>query len=128
MGSKIAKGNWSHRKIAMEIHELLDLPLDKHGEPVLGYTIVRTIAKAMREALQRGESIRINGFGIFKPYLRPSHRTGNNIIKRGIANSPVAIEWGPKTFAKFTPSEQLMAMLNQGVNWDEKRAMESWNK
>lgn len=118
--------NLTHRDLALSIHELLDLPL-KNGRPVIGYKIVKAIARSLRDAVKRGEEIRIPGFGIFRTVTWKPHRTGNPFLTQNL-HSPVPIEGKPRKVVTFLPSEQLLAMLNRGTTWQEKRAMSNWDK
>lgn len=114
--------------LARTIHETLDLPPDAHGDPSDGIAIVHAILNSMRDALRRGEDITIKGFGTFTIVHGKPRRTGSNFITQQGTRSPVPITHRPKSYVVFKPSEQVLAMLNLGTNWDEKRAMEIWNK
>jgi nucleoid DNA-binding protein len=127
MASRNTKGGF-HRHCAIDIHDLLDIPLDKNGDPSLGTKILRAIIATMRDALHRGEDVKIPGFGIFRVVEWKPKRTGNNIISQDGTRSPVPLERMSKRVVTFIPAEQLKAMLNLGTTWDEKRAMETWNK
>ncbi len=115
-------------KLAMQITDLLGLPLNSHGDPAKGIQILRACTSAMREALKRGEEIEVRGFGKFIITGHSGRRTGSNFVSSDGIKSPVPMEHRPKKYVKFIPGEQLRAMLNKGTSWDEKRAMEIWNK
>lgn len=118
----------ANRKLAIEIHNLIDEPLDHHGDPALGYKIIYAITRAISSALKRGETVSVRGFGKFSVVDGKPRRTGNNIITQSGVRSPVPIDHAPKRYVVFKPSEQILAMLNRGTTWDEKRAMEIWSK
>lgn len=122
--------------LAMEIHELLDEPLDKFKKyPSLGSKIIDIICQTVRDGLGRGESVIINGFGRFdlvqgKSYYMPhcamSKPPGENTVKQTIY-SPVPILIEGRKYVKFTPSFHLKAMLNQdSPTANEKKAMRTW--
>ena len=124
----MALRNTKRYQLALHIHDLLDLPLNRHGDPSLGLKILNTISTSMKNALRKGEDVKIRGFGsfvIFQP--KGPRRAGNNFLTQSGDRSPVPLEYMPRKHVKFIPSEQLLAMLNLGTNWDEKRAMSIWN-
>jgi nucleoid DNA-binding protein len=116
-------------RLALQIHDLLDIPLNKHNDPDVGFKIIRAISTTMRDALKRGESVSVRGFGKFR-VVEPKgiRRTGNNIARQSGERYAAPLQHMPKRYVKFIPSEQLKAMLNSGTTWDEKRAMEIWDK
>jgi len=116
-------------KLALEIHDLLDIPLDNHGEPRKGFEIIKAVTTAMSGALKRGEPVRVNGFGIFRVVeTQGTRRTGSNFARRTGERYAGTLQHLPKKYVKFIPSEQIKAMLNGDTTWDEKRAMEIWDK
>ncbi len=118
-------------KVAFDIHELLDIPLDSHNDPDVGSKIIGTILKCVEEALRRGESVSIRGFGTFRVVAEAgARRTGNNFARQSGERYATALQHLPKRRVRFYPSEQLLAMLNANTDntWDEKRAISIWNK
>lgn len=130
MGVKSARTASSLNKtqLAFLISELLDLPLDDHGEPKEGLRIVRAIITAITRALRRGESVVVRGFGIFRVVPGVPRRTGHNFLTPTFDISPVPLTSRARSRVVFEPSEQVRAMLNGGTTWDEHRAMEIWDK
>lgn len=125
----MASRNTKRYKLAREIHDLLDLPLSKHGDPEKGLAIIKAITTVMAAALHRGESVRVNGFGIFKVVeTKGTRRTGNNFALQSGERYAGTLQHLPKKYVKFIPSEQVKALLNGDTTWDEKRAMEIWDK
>lgn len=118
----------ANRALANDIHILIDEPLDHHGDPALGYKIIYAITQAIKDALKRGETVSVRGFGKFYIVQGKARRTGNNIITQQGVRSPVPMQHRAKSYVVFQPSEQILAMLNHGTTWDEKRAMEIWDK
>ena len=125
----MASRNTKLFKLALEIHDLLDIPLDNHGEPRKGFEIINAFKSTMVSALRRGEHIRVNGFGIFRVVeTKGKRRTGSNFARQTGERYGTTLEHLPKKYVKFIPSEHLKAMLNGDTTWDEKRAMEIWDK
>lgn len=112
----------------MELHKLLDLPYGSSGRPLEGRRLINILLSVLADALNRGESISVRGLGKFKVVQWRGSRSGANYIAAGRQRSPVVIDHPPRKRVIFQPSEQLLAMLNLGTTWDEKRAMEIWNK
>jgi nucleoid DNA-binding protein len=116
-----------HLSLALQIHEALDEPFDRHGEPALGYKIVNAIKAAITKALRRGEDVYVKGFGTFRVIERTPRRTGHNIVTGEPVFSPVPIAHRPRNIVIFIPSEPLKAMLNlDSPNYKERRSMETW--
>ena len=130
------------KSLARELHELLELPMSvlhssggfRYERPLKGTFIIRTIIKTMVDALQRGESIRIPGFGTFKVESRnvPSGGAIRASTKDGriIGNTKTSIPHPPKQKVVFYPSVHLQAMVNLKFpnvpNYHQKIAIESW--
>ena len=112
-------------QLAELIHDLLDIPNDGHGNPIVGLKIVNAIITTMIAALQRGEDVEVKGFGIFRIHTRKPRRTGNNfLLNRPNIHSPVPITWPTKKYVRFYPAAQLRALLNPtGTNRVERRAL-----
>ena len=119
-----------------EINRLLDVPV-LDSNPTLGRLILRTIRKAMTEALRRGEDIHIKGFGKFKVVTRKPYYTHSTYItyadehgnRSKAPKSPVPIYHPARKVVTFTPAEQLKAMVNAPTptTWDERRAVTLWS-
>lgn len=116
--------------LAMLLHELFDEPIDRvTRSPKWGMELVKTIFKVITDALHRGEDVKINGFGTFyvkKPkdmlIRNLALKTGGKL--EGLSPVPILVKRKKKVY--FRPSYQLRAMLNGGINFKERRAMETW--
>lgn len=135
---------FSHTRMAEELHELLDIPLDStvkknskstYQEPNTGRRILDSIIKVLVDNLQRGESIRVNGFGTFYIRDRKEWHTGNVILVNNPRGKSVrsgkSMRVPPKQVVSFKPSNHLLAMINMGdgmePTYQQRRAMKSWN-
>ena len=119
--------NCGHLELAKQIHEILDWPNNRHGEPAFGYKVVKTIINSIAAALHRGEDVHVRGFGIFRVVIRTPRRTANSFITRDPLFSPVTINHQPRKVVIFIPSIQLQAMLNQSTpNHKEARTVAKW--
>jgi nucleoid DNA-binding protein len=110
------------RKIAQEVGYLLDLPVQGphgtfHGP---AFQLVNTVIKVVVEALQRGESVFIPGFGTFK---WKSYPLGTKYIsysyngEPATKHSPRIIQpLHPKKRVIFKPSKVLKRMLNDDMS------------
>lgn len=142
-GSK--RSSFSAGKLAVELHDLLEIPMDvyhskggfRYEEPATGRRIIVSIVKVMVDALQREESIRIPGFGVFAVKDKPARRSGHSFVavdKDGtiLATSPVPITTGPKKVVVFYPSAHLEALVNikepNVPNWAQRKAIRNWSK
>ena len=116
------------KTLAKEIHDLLDLPRDKWGDPRLGRKIIATILTSMKEALYRGEEIYIEGFGTFKTVTRKARRTNFNFVSRNPTHvSTVPMEHEAKKKVIFVPSQILLSMLNLDTpNSKQRRIIAGW--
>jgi nucleoid DNA-binding protein len=113
-------------RLALHIHDLLDIPLDRHGDPAHGFKIIKATFDAMARGLRAGEEVSIRGFGKLCVVERTPRRTGSNFARQSQERYGAPLQYLPKRTVIFIPSEQVKAMLNNGTTWDEKRAMEIW--
>lgn len=112
------------KEVAKDLHELLDIPLQRYGkggsgdwyEPTKGRQIISAIAQIMREALLRGETVSIQNFGRFRVITKPAHRSRIFLYTGGkttnIQQTPEAIEFPAKKVVRFYPSRRLQAVTN----------------
>ena len=123
------------RPLALEIHELLDIPLHKGMYPREGMRIIRTMIQAMTEALQRGEYIPVSGFGKLEIVTQPErsmpqqclHKDNALGLKHPGLYSDHRYISPPKKIIKFRPAVGLMAMLNHATpNYRERIAISNW--
>ena len=87
MGNKTGYYPSSHCKrdsfwtqLALDLHELLDIPLSKTRRPTAGYTIIRAIRHAMTQALRRGDYVTIQSFGTFAVIEKPPRKLHARIL------------------------------------------------
>lgn len=114
--------------------QLIEDVLDQHTrQRKLGIKVFQAFMHSITSALQRGESVHVKGFGIFKIVDKPAKRTGHNVIinmnrgrKQIFADVPMTSQQRKRV--RFYPSKQLMAMLNKDatMNVDERRAAATW--
>ena len=116
-------------KLARQIHDDLDIPLNGHGYPIFMIRLIRTIERTIRDGLSRGEEVNIRGFGTFKLETRTPRRTGNNFVHGRDVRSPVPISHPTRKVVVFTPDMSLMALLNHTdtPNYKERRSAKNWN-
>lgn len=99
-------------QLALDLHELLDIPLSKTRRPKVGYQIVRAIRQAMTQALRSGDYVTIQGFGTFRVVEKPPRLMRVRILS-GI---PFVLSREP-SYSKahkvvvFKPSVTLRAMV-----------------
>ena len=111
-----------------ELHALLDLPLTKNRQPTKGCLILNSIAKAMTEALRRGESIEILGFGRFLVVNK------RRMFKRGyiLCGTPLVLSDTPMKHPDqkkviFIPSPSLLATMNpHAPTGKQVRQLKNW--
>lgn len=127
-GRKAGKSGLTRRQIALQLTELLDLPLDNNN-PKRGRDIVRTVLAVIAAALQRGETVTIRGFGTFKVVTR-QYKANSLIVKsdlglRATLDKPYITK--PRKKVIFTPADSLMVMLNgENSNADGRRVLNRW--
>jgi nucleoid DNA-binding protein len=104
--------------LAREVAYILDLPLE--GRQGKAYEVVQTILRVVADALMRGETISIPGFGIFTPHLIPSRNRSFTFSYTGKPFDPnpnIGVEMVPaKKKIIFKPSKVLQRMLNGNPN------------
>jgi hypothetical protein len=137
MPKKSKPGHVGFRTLALVVHEILDIPVNHDlNEPTLGLKVVHGIIDTITAALQRGESVHIQGFGKFTPKKpRAYHKLpalalhGRPNLPEGATYSPEMITVPGRTKAHFKPTLTLMAILNHDApNWKEAQLIASWNK
>ncbi len=87
----------------MEVARRLDLPAGKANE------LVNTVFATLEEAMRKGESVTITGFGKFD-LVESKARTGHN------PRTGQPVEIPAKTSIKFKPSKALKEMFNAPQN------------
>lgn len=115
-------------KLAYELSELIDLPLDRHQAPFKAHKLINTVLDVIKNALIRGEAVSIPGFGTFKVIEQKARRTGNNIISQDGTRSQSPICRKARKSASFIPSEQLLALVDGPTTWHTRRAIRKWNQ
>ena len=128
-------------EFAYDLHELLDLPLDKlrptgSSEPYTGVKIIKTIFKSIADALRRGEEVYIYKFGTFTIVPRLPSNSTKGIL--AAAKDGTVLARGPALPRKlgnkvrFQPAPFLDAAVN--INYPEtrnaidKRLTERWQR
>lgn len=107
-------------KLGYIVSEVLELPKENHRWTGPAYKAVRAVFNTITAALQRGEEVKINGFGIFKIRTLPARRQYLSFSINGkvpftggyMANLPL------RKYVHFQPSKVLLRMLNQDPNAD----------
>lgn len=102
------------------------------SEPTKGRQIISAVFQAIKEALLRGETVQIHGFGRFWIFNVKPHRTGHNIIATLPGGGPALgfskatqIHPGRKR-VMFRPSTYLSALVNlptKSLNYRERQAV-----
>ena len=109
----------TRRKLAKELSYLLEMPYKERSK---SYKIVRAVFTAMSDALLRGESVVVAGFGKFwvtrrGPYERyqMSFRGGDGPDKSEGSYSRLAVI--PAYYEiRFRPTQALKSFIAQGVS------------
>lgn len=118
--------NLTLRPIAIQVNEILDLPIT---HPT-GMKVVRTVISTMTKALHEGEEIDIRGFGILRVVKYKARKTGSNFMTNSKYGDrcPVAIQHPDKLVVTFLPSVQTEAVLNHTgpMTYIERRATKCW--
>src|SRR5688572_4050660 len=74
MRKRKRNGKFTNTDLALAIHEVLDIPLDKNTKyPSEGAKIVAAIVQAMTKALKSGDYVSIKGFGKFTVRQHDNH-------------------------------------------------------
>jgi hypothetical protein len=110
------------------LHDLLDIP--KHNTYKKGREIIKAMVHAMRDALLRGESIVIYGFGTFTiKEITPSNSGSLIVSYYSTARSPIKESFAPRKKVIFKPSPNFTAMLNmrKGANANERALITEWD-
>lgn len=102
----------NQRAILNELSDILELPrLHANGE---SWRILNAILKTITSALQRGETVKIHGFGIFKIRTRRAHRYHAYFYPRlGKGQHGEICMLPEKQYVFFQPSKVLLRMLNE---------------
>lgn len=121
-----------NHRIAVEVQQVLDVPLYKSEHPVLGAKILRAVLDTIKAALRRHETVRINGFGMFKVVKRKPKPTPGNYLVEGLISDTIQYH-SPKHYVIFQPALPLLAMLNlpedgHEPNATERRAQKRWRR
>lgn len=97
--------------IVREVSEVLELPTRGYrGE---AWKIVDAVVQAMTEALQRGESVHIDGLGIFKVRTRCATRRTHYFFPYLGKGQHVEVNDTPaKKYVFFQPSKTISRILN----------------
>lgn len=97
--------------IATEIADILELP--RRGRKGKAWRIANAVVQAMTTALCRGETVRVDGFGMFKIRERAPrlhHYYYFPYLGKG-QHSEIAMRPGKK-YVQFFPARTLLRMLN----------------
>jgi len=109
--------------LAVAISDLIEEFGLIHSKPKTGKArkIVRIIINTMTEALQKGESIKIDGFGTLEVYTRLPRKKSVSYFEGGPKNRQRSLHSPPrgivtiplKRIVKFTPSKTILRILNK---------------
>lgn len=102
---------WHH--LALDLHELLDIPLSKTRRPKAGNRIIRAIRQAMTQTLQRGESVRLNGFGQFRVVERTAPSGCQIVTNKPFTLTPRPVPNKPRKVVVFKPGDILRQMMKE---------------
>jgi len=129
------------KDIVWELQDLLDAPREvrysdagnRYEYPKKGWEVIQAIMKVITEALQRGESVQIRGFGIFKVIDNPKRMVHKpflgNYKGKLIGQSTESWPLPNRKLVVFKPSLHIEAMVNpETANWEQRRAMKTWKK
>jgi nucleoid DNA-binding protein len=114
--------------LSFDLHTLLGIPLDAGRRPSTGNLIVRTILRTITEALRRGETVTIRGFGQFRIAERRAYSKRGSIV----LGAPMTLSSEPhhraaKKYVIFRPALSFKAMLNaDSPSYKERRQLRRW--
>lgn len=93
------------------ISEVLDLPYDKgQGK---AQKIMLAFLKAITQALQRGERVMVDGFGIFSLRTKPKTRSIVRFFREGKVYHTELRTIKEKRYIHFQPAKDLVRSLNE---------------
>lgn len=101
--------------LAWDIHELLQFPKPEHFNirASKAYKIVGHIVRTMIEALERGEEIRISGFGVFRLITQPARRRNHGYFHNlKFIQNEIKTHKARKV-VHFKPSKVLKRFINE---------------
>jgi len=122
-----------NKALAMEIQQILDVPLSNRAYPNFGTKILKAVLQTIKKALLNGEKVYIKGFGTFKVVERTPRPTPNNILTNDENGKPLGFDptlrhYRPRKRVIFEPSLPLMAMINiDSPNYKERRTARRWS-
>ena len=98
-------------EIVKEVAQVLELPT--RGYKGEAWKIVNAVLQAIAESLQRGESVRIDGLGIFRVRTRPATRRTHYFFPYLGKGQHVETNDTPaKKYVFFQPSKTVSRILN----------------
>jgi nucleoid DNA-binding protein len=100
--------------LSFEIAELLGIPKRPGRRNTLAYAVVTKILDTVIKGLQRGEDVKLQGFGIFRLHILPARMVPNFSVhgkKWSTDYSPKQIP--ERTIVKFFPSKALTRFINK---------------
>lgn len=132
------------KEFQWELQDLMDIPREvkyskggfRYERPTKAAEVIRAIFKVIKDALHRGESVNIPGFGTFKVIQTKPTRSYGTIVGNS-KGKPVGYSKAyravpSKNKVVFKPSVHLMALLNveepNVLSWMHKRAMKTWKE
>jgi nucleoid DNA-binding protein len=132
------------RALARELHLLLGIPQtlkrDRSGNtyrsPLKGQEIIRTVLKVIADALRRGESVEVRGFGKFVIRTRPATTKRYTILGKNPKSNQLDFAPGihrvpARKYVWFIPAASLTAWLNlqagTPLNAFQQRAVKYWH-
>jgi nucleoid DNA-binding protein len=102
-------------KLAREVEAATELPSVRHIEKSKSYKAVTAFFDAIKKALHRGETVKIDGFGKF--YLKKIKAKKNQAVSYMYNRKLVSrerMDFPEKTVVWFQPSEALKRFVNEG--------------
>jgi nucleoid DNA-binding protein len=115
----VSKGKYVPKSLTKEglsyiVGDLLELPrAARHG---LSYKIVTALIESMTQALKRGETIQIEGLGIFRPITRPPRKqAANYFFNLGKSSYFELIDLPERKVISFQPSKVLKRLLKEST-------------
>lgn len=99
-------------ELSYRVGELLSLPRVRRSGKA--YRIVKAFCEVLTEALLRGETIKVDGFGTFKTHTRPTvrHSTFHPFSGKVPKFAQVVETFPPTPRIVFKPSKALLRTIN----------------